>query len=277
MNDTIQYIGNSLIQHGKNNDRVYLMKLAEDDYPDILEHVDDFVKTHKYTKVFAKTSHHHLDEFLNDNYKIEAEIPAFYKGEATAFFLGKFFIDNRKTDPNIEKIQEIIDLCKQKEISENVIIPEEYKLFKACPNDAGEMAHLYKQVFQTYPFPIFDPEYIIETMESHIDYFYIRHEGQMIALASTEKDSENNNAEMTDFATLPPYRGKGLATFLLYFMEQQAVKDNIKTAYTIARAVSAGMNITFAKLGYKFAGTLINNTNICGQFESMNVWYKALK
>ena len=36
------------------------------------------------------------------------------------------------------------------------------------------------------------------------------------------------------------------------------------------------MNITFAKHGYSFAGTLTNNTQISGQLESMNVWYKAL-
>ena len=53
-------------------------------------------------------------------------------------------------------------------------------------------------------------------------------------------------------------------------------QKNMRTAYTIARAISPGMNITFAKAGYKFSGTLINNTNISGGIESMNVWYKSL-
>jgi hypothetical protein len=48
----------------------------------------------------------------------------------------------------------------------------------------------------------------------------------------------------------------------------------MKTLYTIARSHSAGMNITFAKKGYLFGGTLINNTDISGKIESMNVWYK---
>ena len=55
------------------------------------------------------------------------------------------------------------------------------------------------------------------------------------------------------------------------------MKDkDIITAYTIARAISFGMNITFAKNGYKYSGTLKNNTNISGKLESMNVWYKYL-
>ena len=47
-----------------------------------------------------------------------------------------------------------------------------------------------------------------------------------------------------------------------------------QTWYTIARALSAGMNITFAKAGYRYAGTLVNNTDISGTIESMNVWWR---
>jgi len=59
-------------------------------------------------------------------------------------------------------------------------------------------------------------------------------------------------------------------------MENELKKFNIHKAYTIARANSYGMNITFAKANYTFAGKLTNNTNISGDIESMNVWYKKL-
>jgi len=59
-------------------------------------------------------------------------------------------------------------------------------------------------------------------------------------------------------------------------MENEVRAKGIKTAYTIARAASAGMNVTFAKGGYHFGGRLINNTNISGRIESMNVWFKSL-
>jgi len=36
------------------------------------------------------------------------------------------------------------------------------------------------------------------------------------------------------------------------------------------------MNITFSRMGYRYSGTLLNNTNISGRLESMNVWYKFL-
>ncbi|VVB88342.1 Beta-lysine N6-acetyltransferase [uncultured archaeon] len=81
---------------------------------------------------------------------------------------------------------------------------------------------------------------------------------------------------MTDFATLPEYQGNGFACYLLRKMEHEMRKRNIKTSYTIARAVSYGINIIFAKMGYRYGGTLLNNTNISGSVESMNVWYKSL-
>ena len=70
-------------------------------------------------------------------------------------------------------------------------------------------------------------------------------------------------------------KGHGYPPFTRICIIEMKDKD-IKMAYTIARAVSYGMNITFCKRGYTFAGTLINNTNISGGIENMNVWYKAL-
>lgn len=144
------------------------------------------------------------------------------------------------------------------------------------PDDAENMSRIYKAVFPTYPFPITRPQYLIETMHSHIVYFGAEYDHHLAALASSEMNSDNQNVEMTDFATLPRYRGRNLSVVLLKKMESVMQNQGIKTAYTIARAVSAGMNITFAKAGYIYSGTLVNNTNISGNIESMNVWYKTL-
>jgi hypothetical protein len=50
----------------------------------------------------------------------------------------------------------------------------------------------------------------------------------------------------------------------------------MQTLFSIARALSPAINITFGDAGYTFGGTLINNTNISGRIESMNIWYKQL-
>ena len=89
-------------------------------------------------------------------------------------------------------------------------------------------------------------------------------------------DATSQNVEMTDFATLPEYRGRNLSYYLLQKMLWNMADEGIKTAYTIARSTSFGMNKTFARQGFDFGGTLVNNTLIGDTIESMNVWYKAL-
>ena len=113
-------------------------------------------------------------------------------------------------------------------------------------------------------------------MKSHVDYFGVESDGELLSISSAEMDQSMENVEMTDFATPPIHRGNGFAVYLLNAMEIAMRKKRMKTAYTIARAVSPGMNITFSKCGYLFGGLLVNNTNISGQIESMTSWYKPL-
>ncbi len=113
-------------------------------------------------------------------------------------------------------------------------------------------------------------------MQSHIAYFGVKVKGDWVAISSAEMDTKSSNVEMTDFATPPRWRGHRLAQHLLARMETEMKSRGIQTAYTIARAMSAGMNVTFRKAGYAYGGRLKNNTQISGQIESMNVWYKPL-
>lgn len=138
------------------------------------------------------------------------------------------------------------------------------------------MIELYKSVFESYPFPIFDGNYLLKTMRNNVDYYGVFENQNLVAISSSEMDLENLNTEMTDFATLPEYRGNNLSYHLLKKMQVDAIKKGIKTAYTIARAKNTGINMTFAKMFYEFGDTLVNNTNICGNIETMNIWYKNL-
>jgi putative beta-lysine N-acetyltransferase len=138
------------------------------------------------------------------------------------------------------------------------------------------MSRLYRQVFDSYPFPIHDPAFLSSAMAADTRFFCIREAGRIAALGSCEMDPENGTVEMTDFAVAPGHRGKGLAGRLLVHMESAMTCRRMRMAYTIARSASPAMNITFKKSGYRFAGALCNNTHIGGRIESMWVWYKSL-
>lgn len=275
MRDTIEKLGNSHIQHGPDNNRIYLMKLDPADMPGIIDQLDELAAKKGYTKIFAKVPGHCASAFVREGYCREGMIPHFFSGETTATFLGKFIDPMREATRQRDEIENIIILAQSKNGALPKPLPDGYTLRPAEEADAKELADVYKEVFASYPFPIHDPDYLIETMRSHVVYFVAEKDGQIAAAASGEMDQRNRNAEMTDFATLPDHLGNGLAVHLLKFMEPEMEKRGIATLYTIARAISPGMNITFSKCGYTFGGTLINNTQISGAIESMNLWHKS--
>ena len=254
------------------------MKLSQDDFPEIITKLDHLASQENYSKIFAKLPDYAKDTFLAQGYTIEASIPNYYYGKQNAYFMAKYFSESRKQIENHDEWNDILTTAKSKYLGENqlVTLSKDFIARECLSSDISDITQLYQKVFATYPFPIQDPEYISETMADNVTYFGVWHNQSLVALSSSEMDLQASNAEMTDFATLPDYRGQNLSTYLLQTMEQQMKKLGVKTAYTIARSLSYGMNITFAKMGYSYSGTLINNTNISGNLESMNVWYKHI-
>ena len=280
--DMIETVDGSAIQHGTFNDRIYLIKIPESsgdsEVNNLVDKLTGLAKDRNYNKIFAKVRKRHADPFLEAGFAEEGSIPQFYNGKETASFLGWYLDDARRKEDDPAALDEIISTAKQRQLPASEVSTEvTEKIFRLDPNHLDRMAEIYRQVFPTYPFPIHEPDYLLKTMQSHVAYFGIEREDQLVSLASAEMDTDSQNVEMTDFATLPDYRGNGFATQLLAKMEEFVRTEGIKTAYTIARSASFGMNIAFAKNGYDFAGRLINNTNISGQIESMNLWYKPME
>lgn len=272
MTDRIETVGNSLIQHGPANDRVYLMKLARQDCPDIIGQLERLAAAQGYSKIFAKVPSTVLEPFLESGFELEATIPGLYQPD-DACFLGKYYCRTRRQELESEQVRMVLDAAqKQRPVAEQCL-PEGFTCRIADEADADEMAQVYRSVFASYPFPIFDPVYLREIMGSTV-FFGIWEGDELVALSSAEMDEGSHSVEMTDFATLTACRGQGLALYLLQQMETEMKQRGIRTFFTIARAYSHGMNITFARNGYLYAGTLTNNTNIFGNLESMNVWHK---
>jgi len=280
MNDQIIRIGkskNSIIQHGTFNDRIYLMRLADGDLPDIIDELNQLAQEHNYSKIFCKVPREHETPFLDEGYQNEARIPRYYNGQEDVFFMSKFLDPERGRMKDPETIKKVLETAQgKKSKATSPPLENQFQFRIADETDVRAITEVYQQVFATYPFPIHQQDYIKKTMQANVIYFGIWQDDKLVALSSAEMDHVGKNVEMTDFATLPSYRGHGFAAFLLSKMEHKTATMGFKTAYTIARAVSFGMNITFAKMGYEYGGTLVNNTNISGHIESMNIWYKYL-
>ncbi|MBD3314697.1 MAG: putative beta-lysine N-acetyltransferase [Chitinivibrionales bacterium] len=275
--DTVTKLKNSLIQHGPLSSRIYLMKLDAADLPGIIDELDVLAHDNEYGKIFAKIPTVHEKEFTTRGYVVEAEVPRFFGGKTTLVMVSKFKDTRRAESAMGEKGKHIVEQARQAAKNPpHVHLRPEYTCAACTGEDVDEMAAIYRQVFESYPFPILDPSFLRAGMAEDTAYYGVRHEGRLVALASAEIDREDLNAELTDFATIPEYRRKGLARYLLDTAEEHLRKIGIIMGYTIARAASRGMNTVFAQRGYAYGGTLVRNTNICGRIEDMNVWYKPL-
>jgi beta-lysine N6-acetyltransferase len=265
-------------QHGPYNQRIYLMNLGSAAPEAVIPALDALAKANQYTKIFAKVPADKVAPFYRAGYLKEAEVPGFFRGEETALFVCRYFDEKRQVAMDAALLDEVIASARARQQHPRPLpaLPENLEIRICTPDDVDEMSRLYRQLFPSYPFPIQDPDYLSDTMRSHVVYFAVETGGEIVALSSSEMDEENRNVEMTDFATRPDQRGQKLATHLLNVMEEAMQKRSIACAYTIARAASFPINITFSSSGYAFGGRLINNTNISGQIESMTVWYKAL-
>jgi len=275
--DAITRLGSSTIQHGHYNDRIYVMRLARDDVPAIIRSLDDLAVSEGYSKIFAKVPDAEKGAFESGGYTTEATVPRYFNGRESALFMAKYYTARRQVMTHGSQIREVIAACGRRTIRRELLpLPPEITINGAEFTDADAIATLYETVFTTYPFPIFNPDFIHRTMEEQVRYFCAKRAGEIVAASSCEFDFDSQTVEMTDFATLPQYRGKGLAYHLLHAMEQEATWEQIPITYTIARAISHPINSIFSGSGYEYCGTLVNNTNICGSLESMNVWFKQL-
>ncbi len=273
MVDRIETIHGSVIQHGRHNDRIYLMHLHGTDHEGLIAALDRMAAERGYGKIFAKIPATAWQAFQEAGYIREALVPGLFNGQTDGLFIARFFSEDRQRrsrGPGFDPAGRIGRRPGPPVVSS-------LKIDVCTPADSDSMATVYGQVFESYAFPIHRPEFIRDMMKKKAVYYCARIKRKITALAAAEIDDIHQCCEMTDVATLPEYRRMGLAGALLNRLEGEALNRGVKTAYTIARVDSYGMNSVFAKLRYRYAGCLVKNTQIGGRIRSMYVRYKSLK
>jgi beta-lysine N6-acetyltransferase len=250
MADKIETIHGSVIQHGRHNDRIYLMHLYESETASLIATLDRMAVEHGYGKIIAKIPVTAWHGFKAAGYIQEALVPGFFNGETDGLFIAKFYAQDRQQPTGEAGGGHGNDVPAE---TTQTAMPAP-ALAVCTPVDAASMARIYARVFETYAFPIHRPDYIRQMMATATVYCCARIDRQIVALAAAEIDPVHRASEMTDFATLPEYRGRGLAQRLLHRLDREAVKRYVKTAYTIARADSGGMNRVFEKLRLRLYG-----------------------
>ncbi|MBX3729098.1 MAG: putative beta-lysine N-acetyltransferase [Candidatus Sumerlaeia bacterium] len=255
------------------NERIQVLTYQARDLDALTADLLALARRNGYGKVWTKAPATDRDALEAAGFECEGHILGYYKG-VDAASMTCFLSEERRFRPHREQEEQILAAALAGEGAKPAThLPDGYTTALFTDADAEELAALYREVFPTYPYPIDDPDYLRATASTHIAYRLVRNEaGRLVAAASAETNLKYRNSEMTDFAALPSERGKGLALFILRALEHDArERFGVRCHYTIARALSFGMLRTFHHAGYVLTGTLVNNCNIAGQFETMHL------
>ncbi|WP_333859335.1 putative beta-lysine N-acetyltransferase [Clostridium sp.] len=227
-------------------------------------------------KIICNCNTDFFESFLKAGFQLEGKIEGYFKGK-DAYCMSYFIEDQRKLYSNSDKEDLIL---RQSLNIKNTFIHDnnfKYHIRNAVKSDSKEIAALFSYIFFTYPSPVFDEEYLKQTMNEKVLYKVAVDNGKIVSVASADMDKGNLNAEITDCATYPQYRSKGLLSNIIYSLESELKNMGFMTLYSLSRAIYPGINFVLSKHDYRFTGKLINNCNICGGFENMNIWVKNIR
>ncbi|MGG2024947.1 putative beta-lysine N-acetyltransferase [Gottfriedia sp. S16(2024)] len=241
----------------------------------LIERIEKLAKENKFTKLIIKARSEHLYAFLQSGYMIESALKGYFQG-SDGFFVTKYASQDRRNSLYWAAGDDILDAVLKSDRSKEKVIPDGYVLRRAEKSDSNKLAKLYGQVFKVYPTPLNESTYVEKTMDEGTIYWVYEKDGNIVSAASAEVDFSQRNAELTNCATLEEHRKHGLMKELMKKLEQDLVSQSVYCSYTIARALSYGMNAAFHQLGYKYTGRMTNNCYIFDKLEDMNVWVKDL-
>ena len=241
----------------------------------IINRTEQLAEQHSLSKLILKGKYEHLSSLILSGYTLEAIIPLYFQGQA-AYFFTKYRKNDRRNSMFWIQEDEIVRNVKAQQDTKAKEVPPSFVLRLATEKDAEALAQLFRHVFQVYPTPLDSPEYIQKTMREDTIYYVYTANDQIVSTASAEMNCLQGNAELTNCATILEFRKHGLMKQLLIALEKELCMRHIYCAYTIARALSYGMNAAFYQIGYSYTGRLVNNCYIFDKMEDMNVWAKDL-
>lgn len=229
-----------------------------------------------FDKLIHYTSSPDEMPWIRRGFRCEGTIDGFF-ANGTGARLWARFAPGRDVSPGEAEHHAIVVRCLEKAVRVPPPPPAGWRCTVADPEDAGPVGVLLRATFSAYPSAL-DDRTLRRKIRTGSSLFLhlVTADGELAAVASAEIDFARGNAEMTDCATAPGHRGQGLMGTLLRELEVHLYERNqITDLYSLARAGELPMNSTFARLGYRFGGRLINNCRMPSGWESMNIWTRS--
>lgn len=258
------------------NERILVLSCHSADLRSLALELDNLAHRHGAGKTIIYASENDWRKLLPCGYRLEGVMSGYYRGEP-AFCMSRFYCPERASDKNIlaeDLVVKGIYNSKRTPAGANKN-RDRYLVRPVIIDDIENIREIFALVFATYPSPVEDKSYIEYIIKSDCYVMKaVEFNGKIVGIASADINYEELCAELTDCAVLPEHRGHGLMGRLIGAVEQEMKDLGIKYLYSLTRAGIPEINAVFYHKGYRFNGKLLNNCNIGGQFESMNIWEK---
>lgn len=205
----------------------------------------------------------------------QARAAGFYRGGEDCVVFGAALDAARAQLEHAEgvgKVQQILSTPRDPAKASRPMVPTE----RAQEDDAPAIAKLMAATFTHYPTPSGVPDYIATQLREGTPFRVVREADEVVACASADLVRDAQTAELTDCATRPDQRGRGLMQALLAGLCDDLRELGYPTAFTLARAHVPGVNLAFARLGFDYGGVLPSACRIGGGLEDITVWSRPL-
>ena len=278
MFETIENIDGALVYHGNMHNRIYLTEADHVDLDSLLPKMKQLAKEKQYEKILGKASEKGVNTFKSKGFTIEAKIPGLYNGTIDGYFLADYtsqkrLLNDEKNNKTIATVKTIAKAANKPNTDSHFELPLNLNIKELSSSDFSTLEDLHKKAYKYHPHQIKDVSYFAQLEQLDHQFYGLYKNGELLVSAILDVNTNEANVEIVDFVTHPDYRGQNLSYFLVQEIKKQMDKLCCKTIYTMVRATSYGLNITFSKHGFILAGTLINNCIVRDSLESMNVWY----
>lgn len=203
---------------------------------------------------------------------LEATMPGFYDGEQGCVVMG-YAVDDARADLanpiEVGRVMSLLGTPPRRHHGPTGTV-------RAVEDDAPAIAALLGETFPEYPTPSHDPDYVAEQIREGTPFRMVHDGATLVACASADLVCEARTAELTDCATRPEARGRGLMQAILVDLMDDLRELGYPTAFTLARARIPGVNLAFERLGFELRGTMRRSCRIGEGIEDMNVWSRFL-
>ena len=213
-------------------------------------------------------------EMVEEGLAVEGVMPGFYRGEADCAVLGLALDPSRAALANPIEVGRVEELLRSRRAGRPAPV---LATRRARPEEAEQVAALLGATFPEYPTPSHDPSYVAEQIAEGTPFRVVEDgAGGFAACASADLVREARTAELTDCATRPDHRGRGLMKRLLLDLMDDLRGMGYPTAFTLARARIPGINLAFQRLGFELRGQMAQSCRIGEGLEDMNIWSRSL-